>query len=35
MMLLHNTRHTIVGLDGYGLSVVGQRPLRHSSEDKD
>lgn len=28
MVLLHNTRHTIVGLEGYGLSVVDQRPLR-------
>ncbi|WP_366553299.1 3,4-dihydroxy-2-butanone-4-phosphate synthase [Aquibaculum sediminis] len=28
MILLHNTRHTIVGLEGYGLTVVGQRPLR-------
>ncbi len=27
MVLLHNTRHTIVGVDGYGLRVVGQRPL--------
>nr|WP_085122884.1 3,4-dihydroxy-2-butanone-4-phosphate synthase [Tistlia consotensis] len=27
MILLHNTRHTIVGVDGYGLRVVGQRPL--------
>jgi len=27
MILLHNTRHTIVGLEGYGLKVVGQQPL--------
>ncbi|MEX0758598.1 MAG: 3,4-dihydroxy-2-butanone-4-phosphate synthase, partial [Tistlia sp.] len=28
LILLHNTRHTIVGVDGYGLRVVGQRPLQ-------
>ena len=27
MILLSNTQHTIVGLDGYGLAVVGQRPI--------
>jgi len=27
MILLSNTRRTIIGLDGYGLSVVEQRPL--------
>jgi 3,4-dihydroxy 2-butanone 4-phosphate synthase/GTP cyclohydrolase II len=27
MVLLHNTKHTIVGLEGYDLRVVGQRPL--------
>jgi 3,4-dihydroxy 2-butanone 4-phosphate synthase/GTP cyclohydrolase II len=27
MHLLSNTRRTIVGLDGYGLTVVGQRPI--------
>ena len=27
MILLHNTRWTIVGLDGYGLRVVDQRPI--------
>ena len=27
MILLSNTRRTIVGLEGYGLSVVGQRPI--------
>ncbi len=27
MVLLSNTRRTIVGLDGYGLSVIEQRPL--------
>jgi 3,4-dihydroxy 2-butanone 4-phosphate synthase/GTP cyclohydrolase II len=28
MVLLSNTSRTIVGLDGYGLTVVGQRPIR-------
>ncbi|MFD1378213.1 hypothetical protein [Fodinicurvata halophila] len=28
MILLHNTRHTIVGLEGYGLKVVGQKAVR-------
>jgi 3,4-dihydroxy 2-butanone 4-phosphate synthase/GTP cyclohydrolase II len=32
MVLLSNTRRTIVGLDGYGLHVVGQRPLRPVGE---
>ena len=27
MILLSNTQRTIVGLEGYGLSVVGQRPI--------
>jgi len=27
MILLSNTERTIVGLDGYGLSVVGRRPV--------
>lgn len=27
MILLSNTKRTIIGLDGYGLSVVGQRAL--------
>lgn len=27
MILLHNTRHTIVGLEGYGLTIAGQRPV--------
>ncbi|HSD34552.1 MAG TPA: 3,4-dihydroxy-2-butanone-4-phosphate synthase [Alphaproteobacteria bacterium] len=27
MILLSNTRRTIVGLEGHGLSVVGQRPI--------
>jgi 3,4-dihydroxy 2-butanone 4-phosphate synthase/GTP cyclohydrolase II len=27
MVLLSNTPRTIVGLEGYGLNVVGQRPI--------
>ena len=27
MILLSNTRRTIIGLDGHGLAVVGQRPI--------
>ncbi|MEN7536457.1 3,4-dihydroxy-2-butanone-4-phosphate synthase [Aurantiacibacter flavus] len=27
MILLTNTSHTLVGLDGYGLSIVGERPI--------
>ena len=27
MILLTNTRHSLVGLDGYDLSIVGERPL--------
>ena len=32
MILLSNTDHTIIGLDGYGLRVVGRRPITPSSE---
>ena len=28
MVLLSNTQHTIVGLEGYGLRVVEQKPIR-------
>ena len=27
MILLSNRKKTIIGLDGYGLSVVGERPI--------
>jgi 3,4-dihydroxy 2-butanone 4-phosphate synthase/GTP cyclohydrolase II len=27
MVLLSNTKRTIVGLDGYGLTIVEQRPI--------
>jgi 3,4-dihydroxy 2-butanone 4-phosphate synthase/GTP cyclohydrolase II len=30
MILLTNTHHTLIGLDGYGLSVVGERPIPKS-----
>jgi 3,4-dihydroxy 2-butanone 4-phosphate synthase/GTP cyclohydrolase II len=30
MVLLSNTERTIVGLDGYGLAVVGQRTIARS-----
>jgi 3,4-dihydroxy 2-butanone 4-phosphate synthase/GTP cyclohydrolase II len=27
MILLTNTHHTLVGIDGYGLSILGERPI--------
>jgi 3,4-dihydroxy 2-butanone 4-phosphate synthase/GTP cyclohydrolase II len=30
MILLTNTHHTLVGLDGYGLSIVGERAITES-----
>jgi 3,4-dihydroxy 2-butanone 4-phosphate synthase/GTP cyclohydrolase II len=27
MVLLTNTHHTLVGLEGYGLSIVGEKPI--------
>ena len=27
MVLLSNTQHTIIGLEGYGLTVAGQKPI--------
>jgi 3,4-dihydroxy 2-butanone 4-phosphate synthase/GTP cyclohydrolase II len=32
MILLSNTKRTIVGLNGYGLTLVGQRPIPHGSD---
>ena len=32
MILLSNTKRTIIGLEGYGLRVVGQRPIAHADE---
>ena len=31
MILLSNTHRTIVGLEGYGLTVVGERPIAPSA----
>lgn len=31
MILLTNTHHTLVGLDGYGLSIAGERPIDAAS----
>jgi len=28
MILLTNTHHTLVGLEGYGLSIVGERSIQ-------
>ena len=33
MILLHNTRHTFVGMEGFGLTVVDQRPLKSNPEE--
>ncbi len=33
MTLLSNTRRTIVGLEGYGLVLAGQRPIPHPEAD--
>ena len=27
MIILSNTQRNIIGLDGYGISIVGQRPI--------
>jgi len=27
MVLLTNTKHSLVGLEGYDLSIVGERPI--------
>jgi 3,4-dihydroxy 2-butanone 4-phosphate synthase / GTP cyclohydrolase II len=32
MILLTNTHHSLVALDGYGLSIVGERPIPVGSE---
>ena len=31
MILLHNTKHTFVGMEGFGLTVVDQRPIQTTS----
>ncbi|MEX0921137.1 MAG: 3,4-dihydroxy-2-butanone-4-phosphate synthase [Rhodovibrionaceae bacterium] len=33
MILLHNTKHTFVGMEGFGLTVVDQRPIRTTAEE--
>ena len=33
MVLLTNTHHTLVGLDGYGLSIVGERRIENFEGD--
>ncbi|GAA5050309.1 3,4-dihydroxy-2-butanone-4-phosphate synthase [Erythrobacter westpacificensis] len=33
MVLLTNTSHSLVGLDGYGLSIVGERPIDTEEND--
>ena len=30
MILLTNTRHSLVALEGYGLDIVGERPITSS-----
>ena len=32
MILLTNTQHSLVGLEGYGLSIVGERPIPQAGE---
>jgi 3,4-dihydroxy 2-butanone 4-phosphate synthase/GTP cyclohydrolase II len=34
MVLLSNTKKTIIGLEGYGLSVVEQRPIPACEEER-
>ena len=33
MVLLTNSHHTLVALDGYGLSIVGERPIPCSGDE--
>jgi 3,4-dihydroxy 2-butanone 4-phosphate synthase/GTP cyclohydrolase II len=33
MVLLTNTKHSLVGLEGYGLSIVGERPITLEGQD--
>ena len=33
MILLTNSHHTLVALDGYGLSIVGERPIPCSGDE--
>ena len=34
MVLLTNSHHTLIALDGYGLSIVGERPIPPRQEEK-
>jgi 3,4-dihydroxy 2-butanone 4-phosphate synthase/GTP cyclohydrolase II len=34
MVLITNTHHTLVGLDGYGLSIVGERRIASLDTEK-
>jgi hypothetical protein len=34
MILLSNTRRTIIGLDGYGLHVIDQQPIPDLPDDR-
>jgi 3,4-dihydroxy 2-butanone 4-phosphate synthase/GTP cyclohydrolase II len=33
MILLSNTRRTLVGLEGYGLNIVDQRPIEGAPQE--
>ena len=33
MVLLTNSHHTLIALDGYGLSIVGERPINCGTQD--
>ena len=33
MVLLTNTHHALIGLDGYGLSIVDERPIPGTGEE--
>jgi 3,4-dihydroxy 2-butanone 4-phosphate synthase/GTP cyclohydrolase II len=34
MILLTNSHHTLVALEGYGLSIVGERPIYKDQLDR-
>ncbi len=33
LLLLHTTKHVFIGLEGYGLTISGQQPLRDGGEE--
>ncbi|MEO1191673.1 MAG: 3,4-dihydroxy-2-butanone-4-phosphate synthase [Pseudomonadota bacterium] len=35
LLLLHTTKHIFIGLEGYGLTIADQLPLRAGSEEED